>query len=345
MEEDRIVSPLRSVIETSYEEQLRPKHYDDFVGQSQVVENLKLFIEAAKLRDESLDHVLFHGPPGLGKTTLAHVVANELGVSVKSTSGPAIERKSDLAAIITDLKPRDVLFIDEIHRLSRVIEESLYPAMEEYKLDIIIGEGPHAKSIKLELPPFTLVGATTRAGTISSPLRTRFGITFRLQFYNEEEMKEIVFRSARILDVEISDDGAQEIAYRSRRTPRIANRLLRRVRDYAQVKADGKIDIEVARNALAMFEVDDLGLDVMDRQFLSTIIDKFNGGPVGLNTLAVALGEDHDTIEDVFEPFLIQRGLLDRTPRGRMATPLSYEHLDKKPPPCSESKDFFRREK
>lgn len=329
MKNERILSPLKSVVELSYEEQLRPRRYEEFIGQKPIIENLRLFIEAAKMRDESLDHVLIHGPPGLGKTTLAYVIATELGVNLKCTSGPAIERKSDLAAIITDLQPRDVLFIDEIHRLSRVVEEALYPAMEEYKLDIIVGEGPHAKSIKLDLPPFTLVGATTRAGTITSPLRSRFGITFRLQFYNEEEMKQIVFRSARILNIEITDEGAREIAARSRRTPRIANRLLRRVRDFAQVKANGVIEGETARQALAMFEIDERGLDVMDRQFLSVIIDKFNGGPVGLNTLAVALGEDQDTIEDVFEPFLIQEGFLDRTPRGRVATPLAYKHLGK----------------
>lgn len=329
MKNERILSPLKSVVELGYEEQLRPRRYEEFIGQKPIIENLRLFIEAAKMRDESLDHVLIHGPPGLGKTTLAYVIATELGVNLKCTSGPAIERKSDLAAIITDLQPRDVLFIDEIHRLSRVVEEALYPAMEEYKLDIIVGEGPHAKSIKLDLPPFTLVGATTRAGTITSPLRSRFGITFRLQFYNEEEMKQIVFRSARILNIEITDEGAREIAARSRRTPRIANRLLRRVRDFAQVKANGVIEGETARQALAMFEIDERGLDVMDRQFLSVIIDKFNGGPVGLNTLAVALGEDQDTIEDVFEPFLIQEGFLDRTPRGRVATPLAYKHLGK----------------
>ena len=331
MDKERLLSPLSSAMETSYEEQLRPRRYDEYIGQTQIIENLRLFIEAAKRRGESLDHVLLHGPPGLGKTTLAHVIAHELGVGLKSTSGPAIERKSDLAAIITDLQPRDVLFIDEIHRLSRVVEESLYPAMEEYRLDIMIGEGPHAKSIKLELPPFTLVGATTRAGAITSPMRSRFGITFRLQFYTPDEMKKIVTRSAGILNIETTEDGAIEIANRSRSTPRIANRLLRRVRDYAQVKAKGLIDRSIARGALQMFEVDELGLDIMDRQFLETIITKFNGGPVGLNNLAVALGEDQDTIEDVFEPFMIQQGLLERTPRGRIATQLACTHLGIEP--------------
>ncbi len=340
MKEDRILSPYQASFEGSYEEQLRPRKCEEFVGQLQVMDNLKLFIQAAKMRGESLDHVLLHGPPGMGKTTLSYVIANELGVNIKCTSGPAIERKSDLAAIITDLHPRDVLFIDEIHRLSRVIEESLYPAMEEYKLDIIIGEGPHAKSIKLDLPPFTLVGATTRAGAITSPLRSRFGITFRLQFYGIEEMKKIVYRSAGILGIEISSEGTEEIATRSRSTPRIANRLLKRVRDFAQVKADGIIDGDIARKALAMFEVDNRGLDIMDRQFLLTIIDKFSGGPVGLNTLAVAIGEDQETIEDVFEPFLIQEGFLDRTPRGRAATVLAYQHLGKTPPPSMQS-DLF----
>jgi Holliday junction DNA helicase RuvB len=324
-----VLSPFRQDKEIIEEERLRPQRCDEFIGQTQVMENLKIFIEAASKRGEPLDHALIYGPPGLGKTTIAYIIANELGVGIKATSGPVIERKDDLAAILTDLKEGYVLFIDEIHRLNRIVEECLYPAMEEFKIDILIGEGPHAKSIKLDLPRFTLVGATTRAGMLTSPLRTRFGITERLQFYDELEMFQIVKRSARILGITIEEDGATEIASRARGTPRIANRLLRRVRDFAEVKADGRITRKVACAALKMFEVDKLGLDIMDRQYLLTIIEKFGGGPVGINTIAVALSEDQDTIEDIFEPFLIQVGFVNRTPRGRVVTPKAYKHLGK----------------
>ena len=328
-----ILSPFRSEKELIDEEKLRPQRCEEFIGQTQVMENLLIFMEAARQRGEALDHVLLYGPPGLGKTTLGNIIANELGVNIKRTSGPVIERKDELAAILTDLKEGDVLFIDEIHRLTRVVEECLYPALEEFKIDILIGEGPHAKAIKLDLPHFTLIGATTRAGMLTSPLRTRFGITSRLQFYTKDEMFQIVRRSARILTVETDDEGVHELARRSRGTPRIANRLLRRVRDYAQVKGDGRITGDVANAALKMFEVDEIGLDIMDRQLLLTIIEKFGGGPVGINTIAVALSEDKDTIEDIFEPFLIQIGFLNRTPSGRIATPRAYTHLGKKQHP------------
>jgi Holliday junction DNA helicase RuvB len=328
-----ILSPFRSEKELIDEEKLRPQRCDEFIGQTQVMQNLRIFMEAARQRGEALDHVLLYGPPGLGKTTLANIIANELGVNIKRTSGPVIERKDDLAAILTDLKEGDVLFIDEIHRLTRVVEECLYPALEEFKIDILIGEGPHAKAIKLDLPHFTLVGATTRAGMLTSPLRTRFGITSRLQFYAQDEMFQIVRRSARILNVEADEEGARELSRRARGTPRIANRLLRRVRDYAQVKGDGRITGDVANAALKMFEVDEIGLDIMDRLLLLTIIEKFGGGPVGINTIAVALSEDKDTIEDIFEPFLIQIGFLNRTPSGRVVTPLAYAHLGKKSHP------------
>jgi Holliday junction DNA helicase RuvB len=324
-----ILSPFRQDKELIEEERLRPQRCEEFIGQTQVMENLKIFIEAARRRREPLDHALIYGPPGLGKTTIAYIIANELGTRIKATSGPAIERKDDLAAILTDLRDGDVLFIDEIHRLNRIVEECLYPAMEEFKIDIIIGEGPHAKSIKLDLSHFTLVGATTRAGMLTSPLRTRFGITERLHFYGEDEMLQIVKRSARILAISVEEDGAREISRRSRGTPRIANRLLRRVRDFADVKADGRVTGEVARAALKMFEVDELGLDIMDRQYLLTIMEKFSGGPVGINTIAVALSEDQDTIEDIFEPFLIQVGFVNRTPKGRVVTPKAYKHLGK----------------
>lgn len=313
--------------EDAEEQTLRPQHTAEFIGQRPVIEHLTIFVSAARGRQQALDHVLLFGPPGLGKTTLAHIVANELGADLKATSGPVIERKDDLAALLTDLKPGDVLFIDEIHRLNRIIEESLYPAMEDFRFDILIGEGPHAKSIKLELPRFTLVGATTRAGMISSALRSRFGITERLQFYEADEMVAIVRRSAGILDITVDDAGCKEIARRSRGTPRIANRILRRVRDFAQVRADGKITREVAAQALNMLDIDDAGLDMMDRVFLNTMMQKFGGGPVGLNNIAVAISEDEDTIEDMIEPFLIQIGFLQRTPRGRMATTLAYQHL------------------
>lgn len=336
--EDDILSPFRGEEDLHEEENLRPARTDDFIGQKQVVDQLSLFISAARKRREPLDHVLLYGPPGLGKTTLAHIIAHEMESEIKCTSGPVLERKDDLAAILTSLKNGDVLFIDEVHRLSRVVEECLYPAMEDFKIDILIGEGPHAKSIQLELPRFTLVGATTRAGMLTSPLRTRFGITCRLQFYPPEEMFEIARRTARILKVECDDEGGSEIAKRSRGTPRIANRLLRRVRDYTQVRGDGRINGDAARAALDMFEVDHIGLDVMDRQYLLTIMDKFGGGPVGVNTIAVALGEDQETIEDIFEPYLIQIGFLNRTPRGRVLTPHAYKHFGRK---CPQQQDIF----
>lgn len=313
--------------ERKLDQTLRPQRLSEFIGQTKLKENLEVFISAAKGRNEPLDHVLLHGPPGLGKTTLAHIIARELQVNIRATSGPIIERKDDLAAILTDMQEGDVLFIDEIHRLNRTIEECLYPALEEFKIDIIIGEGPHAKAIKLDIPRFTLVGATTRAGMLTAPLRGRFGIMTRLDFYTVNDMFQIVQRSARILDIPIDEAGAQEIAKRSRHTPRIANRLLRRVRDYAQVKGDGNITKDVAKTALTFFDIDDIGLDVMDRQFLLTIINKFGGGPVGINTLGVAIGEDIDTIEDIYEPFLIQIGFLNRTPKGRVVSETAKKHL------------------
>ena len=329
---DPLLSPKRLAEDENQERTLRPQRAEEFVGQEPVMRKLRLYVEAARQRGESLDHVLLFGPPGLGKTTLAFIIANEMGAAFKTTSGPLIERKDDLAAILTDLQAGDVLFIDEIHRLNRLVEECLYPAMEDYRINILIGEGPHAKSIRLDLPRFTLVGATTRAGMITAPLRSRFGISERLQFYSEEEMERIVKRSAGILNIETDEAGGREIARRSRGTPRIANRLLRRVRDYAQVKADGRIDHKVAQDALAMEDIDLLGLDLLSRQYLASLIDKFGGGPVGLNTLAVSLMEDEETLEDMLEPFLIQIGFLNRTPRGRVATPHAYEHLKKKFP-------------
>ncbi len=327
--EDRLINTESTGDDTRYDLTLRPKHLEEYIGQSKVKDNLRVFIEAARGRSEALDHVLFYGPPGLGKTTLAHIIAAELGVNIKSTSGPVIEKPGDLAAVLTNLEPGDVLFIDEIHRLSAVVEEILYPAMEDYQLDIMIGQGPSARTIKLDIPHFTLVGATTRAGLLSSPLRDRFGVLSRLDFYTQTELSTIVMRSAGILGVMIAQEGADEIARRSRGTPRIANRLLRRVRDFADIEGDGSISRALADKALQRLEVDQQGFDHMDRLLLLTIIDKFGGGPVGLDTLAAAIGEEKDTIEDVIEPFLLQQGFLNRTPRGRVATPQAYAHLQR----------------
>lgn len=325
--DERDIAPARLPEDEGVEATLRPRTLSEYIGQEKVKENLKIFIEAAKGRNEPLDHVLFYGPPGLGKTTLAHIISNELGASIRTTSGPAIEKTGDLAAILTNLEDRDVLFLDEIHRLPNIVEEILYPAMEDYNIDIIIGQGPSARSIKLNIPRFTLVGATTRAGLLTSPLRDRFGVIVRLDFYNPAELKSIVLRSSSILAIEINEEGAFEIARRSRGTPRIANRLLRRVRDYAQVKRDGVVTKEVADEALKMLEIDSRGFDKMDRRILLTIIDKFGGGPVGIETLSAALHEDKDSIEDLYEPYLTQEGFLQRTPRGRVATGLAYEYM------------------
>ena len=329
--EERIIDPEPQPDEISAEVNLRPSSLDEYVGQEELKKNLRIFIEAARRRAEALDHVLFHGSPGLGKTTLAHIIARELGVNIKSTSGPVIERPGDLAAILTSLEPHDVLFIDEIHRLNHVVEEILYPAMEDYQLDVIIGQGPSARTMKISLPPFTLVGATTRTGLLTPPLRARFGVILRVDFYRAEDLQEIALRSARLLDIQTRDEGAFEIARRSRGTPRVCNRLLRRVRDFAQVRAGGVITREVAVEALAMLEVDDRGLDRMDRHIMLTIMEKFEGGPVGVDTLSAAVSEEKDTIEDVYEPFLIQEGFLKRTPRGRVATKRAYEHFGLKP--------------
>ena len=327
MTDDRIVTPARVDEDAQYEAGLRPRALDDYIGQDRVRENLEVSIAAARHRSEALDHVLLYGPPGLGKTTLAYVIGNELGVPVRATSGPVLEKPGDLAAILTNLAEHEVLFIDEIHRMSPVIEEILYPALEDYELDIIIGQGPGARSVKVPLQKFTLIGATTRAGLLTSPLRARFGIVHRLEFYTVGDLEEIVRRSARILAVPIADAAAAEIARRSRGTPRVGNRLLRRVRDYAQVRADGKITLDVALAGLKLLEVDEHGFDEIDRKLLRTIIDKFGGGPVGVNTIAAAISEEKDAIEDIYEPFLIQIGFLDRTPRGRVATPRAYEYF------------------
>ena len=327
MEEERLISPLSNAEESSQERTLRPKVLADYVGQNEVCEQMEIFIQAARHRNEALDHVLVFGPPGLGKTTLSHIIANEMQVSLRQTSGPVIEKPGDLAAILTNLEEHDVLFIDEIHRLSPVVEEILYPAMEDYQLDIMIGDGPAARSIKLDLPPFTLVGATTRAGLLTSPLRDRFGIVQRLEFYSSEDLATIILRSAALLGIEMGEGGAEEIAKRSRGTPRIANRLLRRARDYAQVKADGIISVEIANAALDMLKVDQSGLDHMDRRLILSLIEKFEGGPVGVESLAAAIGEERGTIEDVIEPYLIQQGFMMRTPRGRVVTSLAYSHF------------------
>lgn len=342
---DRLIDPEAESEDQTMDRAIRPRRLVDYIGQPAVCEQMEIFIQAARGRGEALDHVLIFGPPGLGKTTLAHIIAHEMRVGLRQTSGPVLEKPGDLAALLTNLEPGDVLFVDEIHRLSPVVEEVLYPALEDYQLDIMIGEGPAARSIKLDLPPFTLVGATTRAGLLTSPLRDRFGIVQRLEYYSPEELTRIVRRSAGILNLEAEAGGCQEIARRSRGTPRVANRLLRRVRDYAQVRAGGRITVEVADQALSMLKVDGLGFDHMDRRLLQAVIEKFGGGPVGVESLAAAIGEERGTIEDVIEPYLIQQGFLMRTPRGRMATPAAYGHLGVIAPqtirPQTSTRDLF----
>jgi len=325
--EERLITPVKAPTEDVIERALRPKSFSEYVGQAKAKEQLGIFIQACSKRKEALDHVLLYGPPGLGKTTLAHIIAKELGVNLRQTSGPVLEKAGDLAALLTNLEAYDVLFIDEIHRLSPIVEEILYPALEDYQLDIMIGEGPSARSVKIDLPPFTLIGATTRAGMLTNPLRDRFGIISRLEFYSVEELTEVIRRSAMLLNLTLEDDGAVEIAKRSRGTPRIANRLLRRVRDYAEVKSNGVINKEIADKALHMLDVDKIGLDIMDKKLLQAILSKFGGGPVGLDNLSATIGESSDTIEDVIEPYLMQSGLLQRTPRGRIATDYAYTHF------------------